>query len=422
MTLKSIITAVVLGFSACAALQSCSDNETGNDDFTMKHHGYEPVEPLKTTSEVKLTDSEISALGNFQEWSYRINAEFAKKFMPSLTDGNYCISPLSIAMCMNIIAASVDAPERDMIAQKLGMEDYETMSAVLETLQRYLPDPSLGVTMSIANSIWHDKRFTVAESFKDLMANRYAATVTPLDFSSPEALSILNGWCSDYTQGKIKELFKAMPGNDFTWINAVYFAGKWFYEFYSKDNSVMTFHGRDRDSEVTMMNRSEILDYFENEDGFYLRKPFKGRKYALEIICGLDDEDLNELSEFYKTALDGVMHRKTDYEVNLTIPRFTLDGNYELNRIMSTIGVPETAMHLGPMGLPGYSQAISQFVHGTHIEVDNQGAKMAAATGAGGVGAPPVCRIKKTVDRPFTFILRNIRTEAIIMIGRVNNL
>jgi serpin B len=113
-------------------------------------------------------------------------------------------------------------------------------------------------------------------------------------------------------------------------------------------------------------------------------------------------------------------------EVTLTMPKFEFDSEFSLNDTLAGMGMqdafsPDEADFSGMTG--NRELFISNVVHKAFVSVDEAGTEAAAATaviGAGGAapGGPPV---EVTIDRPFVFLIRDIKTGAIIFIGRLLN-
>jgi serpin B len=66
---------------------------------------------------------------------------------------------------------------------------------------------------------------------------------------------------------------------------------------------------------------------------------------------------------------------------------------------------------------------ISDVIHEAFVAVDEQGTEAAAATAVMMVGAAPgeSGPVNFTIDRPFIFLIRDIKTGTILFIGRVLN-
>ncbi|MCJ7711010.1 MAG: hypothetical protein MUQ32_09305, partial [Chloroflexi bacterium] len=115
------------------------------------------------------------------------------------------------------------------------------------------------------------------------------------------------------------------------------------------------------------------------------------------------------------------------YEVRLFMPRFGIDTRAELVPVLKKLGMkaavnPDAADFSGIT--PG-SLFISVVIHQANIDVDETGTEAAAATAVmmdttGGCGGPqPAKTITLRLNRPFLFVLRDVRTGAILFMGRV---
>ena len=64
---------------------------------------------------------------------------------------------------------------------------------------------------------------------------------------------------------------------------------------------------------------------------------------------------------------------------------------------------------------------ISDVVHKAFVDVNEAGTEAAAATGvaAAGTEAAPATPVVFCADHPFVFLIRDLRTEAILFVGRI---
>ena len=69
------------------------------------------------------------------------------------------------------------------------------------------------VIVKSANSIWIDDDFSVRNRYVDLLQKDYDALATTLRFSDPATVKAINNWCSENTEGKIKEIIKELIKN-----------------------------------------------------------------------------------------------------------------------------------------------------------------------------------------------------------------
>uniref|UniRef100_A0A8C3TMV5 Serpin B6 n=1 Tax=Catharus ustulatus TaxID=91951 RepID=A0A8C3TMV5_CATUS len=108
--------------------------------------------------------------------------------------------------------------------------------------------------------------------------------------------------------------------------------------------------------------------------------------------------------------------------VNVSLPRFKVEEDYELKPVLSSMGMPE-AFESGKADFSGISSGselvLSEVIHKSFVEVDEEGTEAAAAT------AMPMCGCSRvmgtaefTADHPFLFFIRHNKTCSILFCGR----
>ena len=78
------------------------------------------------------------------------------------------------------------------------------------------------------------KGLTPRSGFSDVLSRDYGGVVEELDFKDApeEAKQRINGWVSDRTKGRIKDLILDVPKDTrMILTNAVYFKGRWLRPF-----------------------------------------------------------------------------------------------------------------------------------------------------------------------------------------------
>ncbi|MBV5342139.1 serpin family protein, partial [bacterium] len=82
--------------------------------------------------------------------------------------------------------------------------------------------------LSIANSIWYKKDFSVKSDFLAINKENFNAYVKEIDFLQTWAKDTINNWCSVKTNGLIPTIIDDIPSNAMMYlVNAVYFKGIW---------------------------------------------------------------------------------------------------------------------------------------------------------------------------------------------------
>ena len=123
-------------------------------------------------------------------------------------DKNIMISPLSVSIALAMTYNGADSTTKEAMEETLnlvGLTIDEINNSYKKLINALISvDPK--VLLCIANSIWYRNTFNVEQNFIDLNQNYYNAEVASLDFSSTEAVDIINNWVADNTNDKITEI------------------------------------------------------------------------------------------------------------------------------------------------------------------------------------------------------------------------
>ena len=246
------------------------------------------------------------------------------------------------------------------------------------------------------------------------------------------AVSEINGWVNDKTEGKIPAIITE-SNKDFLamLVNAVYFKGRWQNEFNKSATEKDVFTSRDSSqTEIDFMNRRAWMSY-ANTDGVSI--------VALPYLTRQDVFDEN--GEYIETKkLDGVDIRmylmmsdgnfspeeilnKAEMDsrfITLSVPKFNIEYSTGLNSILKTIGINkafEENAEFEKMFDSG-NMWIDSSIHKTYIKVDEEGTEAAAVTALGMAGsAMPPEPIEVKFNKPFTFVIKDNANGEILFMG-----
>ncbi|MBE0593863.1 MAG: serpin family protein [Gemmatimonadales bacterium] len=343
-------------------------------------------------------------------------------------DANVFISPLSVGMALGMAYNGAAGTTRDAMQSTLelqGMslqevnEAYQSLIALLQGL-----DPT--VDFLLANSIWYRQEITVTAAFLENMERYFGAEVQSLDFSAPDAASIINGWVRDNTRGRISEIVTP-PIDTLTvmfLINAVYFKGSWTYRFDRDRTHDAQFTRADGShTTVPLMSHGEevpVRVYWGSGFGV-VDLPYGGGAYAMTIVLPENPAAAVELSRtLTQNEWDSWIAGMDSTSLWVSLPKWRLEDDLTLNDVLKTLGmsiafVPGEA-DFSDM-IPDYEAFISRVKHKTFIEVNEEGTEAAAVTSVevGVTSAPP----SFVADHPFVFAIRERLSGTILFIGKM---
>jgi serpin B len=336
---------------------------------------------------------------------------------------NVFISPLSIFMALAMTESGAGGGTRDAMRQALsvppGLSDAQlrgSASALMKVLQA-----ERGAELSIANGLWSDSSMPMSQDFVKRCNTFYHADVTSLDFQKPAAASEIEKWVKEKTHGKISGLISpdALLNTRALLTNAVYFHGKWAHQFPKNETAPQSFHlATGGVKKVQMMHQDSLAGAYRQGDGFEAAA-LDYRESHIRLYAILPSKGSSPEQALAKISMDKLKASAGHVELDLRMPRFTLDYKEELTDTLSGMGMDaafQSGADFAPMGSPGFF--IGGVVHKTRLEVDEEGTTAAAATGVAMLASVP--RVKSLVfDRPFALLLCDTQTNAVLFAGVV---
>ncbi|NXS09311.1 SPB6 protein, partial [Neodrepanis coruscans] len=107
-------------------------------------------------------------------------------------------------------------------------------------------------------------------------------------------------------------------------------------------------------------------------------------------------------------------------QVMVSLPRFKLEEDYNLKAVLSSMGMPD-AFELGKADFSGISSGnelvLSEVVHKSFVEVNEEGTEAAAASALVMRGCAMIVP-EFTADHPFLFFIRHNKSSSILFCGR----
>jgi serpin B len=314
------------------------------------------------------------------------------------------------------------------------------------------------LSLHLANTAFIQQGFPVESPYLSRLAKTFGAGVALVDFvaDTQGAINAINGWVKAQTVGKIPVIVdqnSILPTTRLALVNAIYLKANWAQEFdpgLTASGAFSLFDGT-KVSVPTMHTFGGQTIGLASGSGWKATELFyRGPAGApLEMTLILPDD----LRAFEKTMTTGTLatvqakiaasERSLQkvtyagqescgtypYQVELRLPRFGVDTSAMLGQTLASMGMP-LAMTAGAADFsgiaPNQSLYISDVVHKATIDVNEKGTTAAAATvvvlGTGGCTGPdPAKTVSLKFNHPFLFVIRDVKTGAILFIGRVTD-
>ena len=350
-------------------------------------------------------------------------------------NGNLFFSPASISTAF----AMADAGARGQTAQEMARVFHFTLPPdqlhpAMGALLQGMNAPHAGYDLRVADALWAQQDARFLPAYLDLMQKDYAAGLHPVDFKhQPEAVrGTINEWVEQQTNHRIRDLIAPgmlTPLTRLVLTNAIYFKGTWQDPFEKQATRNGEFHVTGAQAvTVPLMSRTGGYRYYDGGTFQALELPYKGDALTMVVLLPRDADGLQALEQRFTpdAAQAWIARLEPVGRVVVTFPRFTMTQQFELSDTLSAMGMPQAftrqADFSGMTGRPEFH--IAAAIHKAFIDVNEEGTEAAAATAIGMRAAamrmepPPVIF---RADHPFLFMIRDVKTGAILFLGRVED-
>lgn len=326
------------------------------------------------------------------------------------------LSPLSLAIDLSMLSSGAKGETARQIYNTLGLSNKP-----IDEIDRYFKKLCFGLstvdeesTFSSSNSVWFNKGFEIKKDFSDKLSESYNAYCKTLDFNEEGAVKAINDWCSEQTEGKIRDIVdqQAISGEIALILNAVYFKAPWGFKM-TADSQKTQFNGVTIQN-LTYMQTTRYLKYLEDENMQMASLPYGDGAFSMIII--LPKETIDQTLE----SLSQDMLDKMNYEnVQVRLPEFEIAQRNMLAPWLTQMGLSlPFSSEADFSGICESDLKISSITQSTYIKVNREGTEASGVTG-GLIGSPGpgVSPIEFTADKPFVYMIYEQSSGTIIFIG-----
>jgi serpin B len=343
---------------------------------------------------------------------------------------NRMVSPLSVSTALSMTLNGASGTTLSAIQKTLGLDGLtkDEINTINRDLAVALQKADPNVVMNIANSIWIKNGFTVLDPFITTNQTYYDAQISKLDFN-PAAVTTINNWVKDKTNGKIPTILSSISSNEIMFlINAIYFNGKWKYQFETSKTVNEQFTCTDKKIvSVPMMKMENSFGYSVHSGYKALKMPYGADKFQMILLLPDEGTTPDKLAASLNSASWGTITTalQSKTKVPVWIPKWKFSWDVTLNDILSSLGmaIAFDASKADFSAINSSSQlCISKVIHKTFIDVSESGTEAAAATSVGiSLTSMPVNPPSFYLTRPFLFFITEEDTGAILFAGKVEN-
>ena len=373
------------------------------------------------------------------------NNQFTLNFLKTVNEvdqsgKSFIYSPLSITYVLGMVNDAAIGNTEKELEQTLGFHKggIKAVNDYCKKLIDGLPKVDNKVTLDIANAIFLNKDYALKQQFQQDMQNYYDAKAEALDFSSPQTLEHINGWCNDKTKGMIpKILDEVNPYMVSYLLNAIYFKADWASKFDSKNTKEETFTTEKGSTTLPMMHQYVLISYLKTNTYSAVILPYGNSLWNMTVMLpeegATTDDIIKEVAQSSVLNNRGWCGTGSDvfrgYEVDLKLPRFeTASDTDELGlvELMKKMGIKQ-AFDSDFAEIPNMCEDrnlyISMMRQKAKIKVNEEGSEAAAVTVAGvnattAVSPQEYPKATFHANRPFVYVISEASSGVILFVGK----
>lgn len=379
--------------------------------------------PQASDAEVTTAAGSVSRFGLtlFSDWMSQ--AENAQS--------NFIFSPLSLYAAL--LMAQVGA-ENETLKQMSGVLQltvprqqanvgFNALDLALQGRGQIAGDGKLGMV----NGLFLEKTQFTLPRFLDTLAVNFGAGVFPIDTSTAAAAEnsrlVVNEWFKQQTAGKFPEFLppESLAAAGLVISNAVTFQGAWksaFVGALTNDRDFFLTTGVQKTASFMGQDANILVKHAPSYDAVEL--PIAGDDFALQLV-------LPQIGQFQTVA--SALNTNPEFNfleggvvtfARIVMPKFKFETMLPAKAALARLGManafdPHSADFSGVDGQK--SLVISTVLHKAAISVDEKGLEASAASAV--ILTPPSLPEEITIDRPFFFAIRDLKTGLVAFVGRV---
>lgn len=319
---------------------------------------------------------------------------FSNNLYKAATNGkaeNMLLSPLSVNLVLAMIASGAKGSTKREMLKTLHLPEIDNNLTDYNygPLYYYLLHDA-NSKLTIKNNLFISNHLKVKRSFIDAVLRFFYGRATVVNFDNTQkALTQINTWAANETNGKIKDIVDSSnlsPDTNLVVANVIYFKDDWKYTFNSVEIADFYPDSDEQSYNVDMMHQRVTVDfgYAPEINAKFVELPYKNNGLKMIIIVPVGRNSLEQVERILETmTLKNLRTKRSNVEVDVHLPKFKIESTFDLNKILQEMGTNE-AFHSQAdfSGIAEEHLSLSNVKQKTIIEVNEYGTEASAATAA----------------------------------------
>ena len=406
--------------SLCILLSGCNSDLPDNPVIP-------PVTPPEETEKWQEEKAYYQINLNADEQRILTKANsFALDFFKGTRSTNLVMSPFSLFSSLAMLANGDDDKTKEEILTYLGVEesDSQHLNSFIRTLNNGLEHKNGKSRFVINNSIWVKDESDILPSFADLMDDCFNTETCTLSGDYNNDSSAINEWVTKKTDSMITE-YLGYVSSDFSLVTTQYFAGGWTADFNNEEirDSIFVNNNGSESIAQYLYSHAVVVNYNENDRFISVGFNIGHGNYRMSFITNVDGTDFNRsVEEMDLNELNDLL-KENEYTIvkAIRMPKFSVNSLFDNIMLLKHIGGKDKGFRWTfNKILSNKSLHLNTYPHSVKLEIDDHGingVKSMSYRFTKNLKVPEI-----VFDRPFIYVVEEVSTGAILIMGAVDKL
>jgi len=350
-------------------------------------------------------------------------------------EANVVISPTSIHLALSILYHGSSGSTKDALKSFLNydyIEEQYIQRATRKLLQSYgRRIKELDESIEVANVLFADEDVKIKESYQKALQTYLFSEVRQVNYSEPiKSAEDINSWVQNKTKDLIRDFISPDLITEETkllLLNAIYFKADWMNYFDKLDTLSRSFTVKEGVSKnVDIMAQTNVFLYKYNYDfdSQIISLPYQDENFSMLVILPFEEgnDKVNKVIEkVLEEDLNTILRGMEETDVEIYLPKFKLGYKSQLVNALQKNNLTNLFLDGNFSRISEEDLEVSDIVHETKIEVNEEGSEAAGVTGVllGVRSGPPANVEQMIVNRTFVFVIHDKENNLPLFIGKI---
>ncbi len=412
----------VVFLSSCGegggASSSSNTSDSSNNSSTGEVGDYEITQLNEAKSYARNTKS-LANSDNMSAYNAFSGTFLQTAYVTDRQNGsseNIVVSPLSMFLACALCFDGASGQTLTEFESAFGMTKSQSAEFSSSLYNRYVERNYLSSKVGVANSVWLDNTYEqyVKQGYLSDATKYFNAQIFSANFKSEKTVDGINSWVSKSTDGLIDRIIDRISDEStMDIVNALLLESEWSDQWTMTIPHDFTNLSGEKIQKEFLTREKKVFYESENADAFIENLSDSFAFLAIKPKDGVNAKDY--FSSLDWSEISSILaNPNSDYDVETGIPEFAFDYSIDLKTVMQKMGIQKAlsksqADFSGMLEVPNKNVFINSALQKSHIELDKNGIKAAAATSImiDATTSLPQERPKKEIwlDSSFAFVI-----------------